>query len=598
MTPPLSDRRLVPPAEQPVPTGMRLLLGFATAILTALVILPWIVPFGPLQGDAWGTFAATVVIAAPGALLAIAARRANLDSRLRGALVLLAMSMGLAVAGNLLRLVGALGAHLPNIPIVSIGSNVLVWACGIAALLMIPLAPVGRGAAWQIGTDAVIAVGGLALAIFAVWTLPGFSRAPHAARVELLAYNAMEAANLVVLNLILVRGPRRPLRRAIWCLAGTIIVETTYLVAMQYALGRQNGDFRLANSLFFVDYYIYLFAGVFFLTDVQPDTDVPLLPENVRAFNPLPMAAILGVSVLLILSTRRPSDPALFPLALGLSILALLLLARVVMATTEVLRLAREEAAIHQREQLERLQVMGRLAGGIAHVINNLMAVVLGHASLIVDAAGSDQDLRASGEAIGQSARHASALAERLRYVSGYRKPDPRRSPLVELVRLQREQVEMSIGQTRVVTWDLPEIGGGALIAPAAVDAIVKELIANAVDATAVGGQITIRVYDESRATNDTSMILVPPPGRCSVLSVEDTGCGIAPGIVSRVCEPYFTTRPLVEGRGLGLSVVFGVVAGLSGGLRIESHVGSGTRVSVCFPASSDDGPKFEPREA
>jgi len=79
----------------------------------------------------------------------------------------------------------------------------------------------------------------------------------------------------------------------------------------------------------------------------------------------------------------------------------------------------------------------------------------------------------------------------------------------------------------------------------------------------------------------------VPSAGPCSVLSVEDTGSGIAPDIIARVCEPYFTTRPFVEGRGLGLSVVFGVIAGLSGGLRIESHVGSGTRVSVYLPVTS-----------
>ena len=579
-----SVNRLTPVHGMPPHTRLWLALG--TAVLLLLILAPWLVAFGPLEGDAKGTLAAVLVMGVPAVLLAVASRRDDLDPRLRQALVLLVLSMGLSVAGNLLRLLAALDVPLPNVPGLSVVSNIVIWAFGLAALLRIPLVPLSRGARWQIATDTVIAVGGLALAIFAIWTLPGFEHAPYAARLQMLAYNAMAAANLVALNLIVVRGPTRPIRRAIWCLAATIIVETTYLVAMQYTIGRQTRDFSLPNSLFFVDYLAYLFAAVFFLSDPQPRTDLPLLPENVRAFNPLPMAAIIGVSVLLLLSTLHPSDPALFPLALGLGALALLLLARVVGATSEILRLAREEAATLQREQSERLRLMGRLAGGIAHIINNLMTVVIGHAGLIEHSAGPDQDLLGSAHEIGASARRASGLAERLRLASGHRRPDPHRSSLLETVKLQRESISQLAGQAHAITWELDEAGGRASVAPTAVEAIMRELILNAVDATADGGHITIRVRDEPGSAIQSGMIVSPKPGPYSILEVEDSGRGIPPDDLSRVCEPFFTTRPLSEGRGLGLSVVYGIVASSGGGLRLASSVGKGTCVTVYFAAS------------
>jgi signal transduction histidine kinase len=256
----------------------------------------------------------------------------------------------------------------------------------------------------------------------------------------------------------------------------------------------------------------------------------------------------------------------------------------VVGATTQILSLAREEAALQQRDQMERLTLMRRMAGGTAHVINNLMTVVLGHASLIAEAAGPNEELSSSGDAISTAAQQASGLAERLLLMSSYRRAEERRLPLLDIVNRQRGAIGELTGPERVLVWDLDETGGQALVAPAAVEAVIRELLTNSVDATTPGGRITIRVSDETTPASRQGMILSPPTGRCSVLTVEDGGCGIAPDAVMRVCEPFFTTRPASEGRGLGLSVVYGVAVGLPGGLQIASEVGSGTRVSVYFP--------------
>src|SRR5512140_545704 len=139
----------------------RLWLALGAALLLGLTLLPWILPFGPLRGDVPGTLAAVAVMGVPAVLLAFGARRGDLDPRLRRALGFLAASIGLAVLGNLVRLLSALGVHVPDVPGIGLASNVVIWACGLAALLSIPMRPLGREALWQMGTDTTIAVGGL-----------------------------------------------------------------------------------------------------------------------------------------------------------------------------------------------------------------------------------------------------------------------------------------------------------------------------------------------------------------------------------------------------------------------------------------------------
>ena len=557
-------------------------LTAATIVFGALAVLPWATPFGPLTGGAAGTGAALLVTLGPGVLILLASRRADLLPGLRRALGLLAFSMLLTAAGNLLRFVGAVGVPAPSVPGLDLATTVAIWALGLAALILIPLAPLSPGAGWRLATDVTIAVLGMSLAVVAVWTLPGMRLAPPSAHLKLIAYNAMEAANLVVLNLILVRGPSRPIRRAILWLSATIVIETAYLVALEYALGRRTQDFRLSNSLFFLDYLAYLYAGVCFLFDSQPDRDLPLLPEELRAFNPLPGVAVLGVGALLILAARQPSDPALVPLAVGSVVLALLLLARVAAASAENLRLLREEAAEERRRQADKMALMGRLAGGIAHVINNLMTVVLGRAELSLMTPGTSPEIRENLKAVSDAARRAAGLAERLLGASGRRMRDGRTTRILDVVLGQREAMRQVAGPDRVLTWDLAE--GDALVPPSDLEAVLLELVSNAADATAPGGRITIRVRDESLQASPAGASRDLPSGRYSILDVEDNGRGVAGDALPHIFEPFYSTRPGHEGRGLGLSVVHGIVSKCGGAVLVDTEPGAGTRVRVYLP--------------
>ncbi len=569
-------------AHAPRLPSRQLGLTSATAVFALLAVVPWLTPFGPLTGGPYGTAAALVVTAVPGFLLLVASQRPDLLGRLRQAVLLLAVSILLTAAGNALRFVDALGFSLPAVPGLDLATTFAIWALGLAALIRIPLAPLAPGAKWRIATDVTTAVLGISLAVVAIWTLPGIRVAPPAAHLKLIVYNLMEAANLVVLNLILVRGPLRPIRRAIYWLSATIVIETTYLIALEYALGRQAHDFRLSNSLFFVDYFAYLCAALSFLLDPQSDRDGPLLPDSLRAFNPLPVAAVLGVGVLLILAARRPSDPALLPLAVGIVVLALLLLARGAAASAENLRLLRAEAAEERRREREKMELTGRLAGGIAHIINNLMTVVLGRAELALEDAGRVHGLRGHLEAVAEAARRASGLAARLLSAGGRRMRDQKQMRILDVVLGQREAVGRMAGPDRVLTWDLAE--GEALVSPSDLEAVLLELVSNAVDATARGGRIAIRLRDETLEAPPAHMSPDPRPGRYSVLDILDDGPGIPEDSLPHLFEPFYTTRPGHEGRGLGLSVVYGIVTSRGGGLVLDTGSGAGTRVRVYLP--------------
>lgn len=570
------------PADAPRARLDRLWLTAATAVFASLAVLPWLTSFGPLTGGPSGTAAAVVVTGVPGVLLLFASLRPELLGRLRRALALLSFSMLLTTAGNLLRFVDALGFALPSIPGMDLVSTLAIWALGLAALVLIPLSPLAPGAGWRIATDVTIAVCGMSLAVVAIWTLPGMRLAPPSAHLKLLLYNAMETANLVVLNLILVRGPSRPIRRAIFWLSATIVIETTYLIALEYALGRRTYDFRLSNSLFFIDYLAYLYAGTSFLRDPQPDKDVPLFPESLRAFNPLPIAAVLGVGTLLIFAALQPSDPALLPLAAGIVVLALLLLARVVGTTAENLRLLHEEAAEERNRAAEKMELMGRLAGGIAHILNNLMTVVLGRAELALAVGGRAPSMRQDLEEIAEAARRASGLAERLLGASGRRIRDQRRMRILDVVLGQREAMTRTAGPERTLTWDLAE--GDAVVPPSDLEVVLLELVSNAVEATGPTGQVAIRVRDETLEATPAGSPADVRPGRYSILEVEDDGPGVAQADLPHIFEPFFTSRPSHEGRGLGLSVVYGIVASCGGTVLVDTAPGAGTRVRVYVP--------------
>jgi signal transduction histidine kinase len=559
-------------------------LNLAAAAAAGLAVVPWLRSFGPVTGEAGGLLAACGVTAVPGFLLLKASRGSGLSGRLRQALLLLAIATLLTSGGNFLRFLDALGVAFPAIPGISLTTTLLIWALGLCALFSLPLMPVDSGSVWRVATDILIAGVGMTLVVFVIWTLPGLRLAPPQMRQEIMAFNLMEAGNLVALNLILVRGALRPIRRAVWWLAVSAVIETVFLISFQYGIGRHAPDDRLANSLFFLDYMVYMLAADAFLSGTREGLETLLRPIRIWSVNPLPVVAVLGVGGLLIFSSLRDYQPAASLLAVGIVLMTLLLVARVMGSTYESLQILQRKAEEESRMQAEKLALMGRLSGKMALVVQTLVAGVRGHADLLPAEAVHDTQVLGSIEAIGEAARKASALAERLLLASGHRRGAHRPRNLADALRLQQAAVNRMVGEKRVMIWDLAKGDGKALVDPSDLETILKELVSNAGEATFHGGRITVRVRDEALTLPHSGISPSPPPGEYSVLEVSDTGRGFTQGTLPFVLEPFFTDKPAEQGRGLGLSVVHAIAARCGGGLLIETMPGTGSRVRVYLP--------------
>lgn len=253
------------------------------------------------------------------------------------------------------------------------------------------------------------------------------------------------------------------------------------------------------------------------------------------------------------------------------------------------------EAALRESEEqlrhMQKIEAMGRLAGGIAHDMNNMLAVINGYSSLLegTPAArpvlGQIQEIRRAGE-------RAAALTRQLLAFSRKQVLDPRSVDLNEIVDSTQKMLRRLIGaHIELNTRREPRLGM-VRVDPGQFEQVLVNLIVNARDAMPNGGQLTISTanveLDEAYAAQHREVM----PGRYVMVAVEDTGCGMDEEILSHIFEPFFTTKPVGQGTGLGLSTVHGIIHQSGGHLTVESEPAQGTTFRVYLPRAD------QPREA
>jgi two-component system cell cycle sensor histidine kinase/response regulator CckA len=222
--------------------------------------------------------------------------------------------------------------------------------------------------------------------------------------------------------------------------------------------------------------------------------------------------------------------------------------------------------------QAGRLEVVGRFAAGIAHDLNNLMAAILAVADGIAGRPDTAPQALADAAQIGAAARRGAALVRHL-LAFGREAPDaPRvvelRAALADLAPLLRHVVGRQVRlDFEPGPRDLP-----VRIDPTRLDQVIVNLAANARDAMAEGGVLTIRCREAKRA-----------PGAWAIVEVRDTGTGIPAHVLPRIFEPFFTTR-MEHGTGLGLATVQDVVRQAGGSVGVESRLGEGTCMVIRLP--------------
>jgi PAS domain S-box-containing protein len=237
----------------------------------------------------------------------------------------------------------------------------------------------------------------------------------------------------------------------------------------------------------------------------------------------------------------------------------------------------------------QRLESVGRLASGIAHDLNNILAPMLMSAPVLREAI-SDPDIRQLVDTIESSAVRGAGVIKQLltfsRGLEGERVPVQLKSLVLDMLNIMRETFPKDIVTAKETPANAWLVRGDAT----QMHQILMNLCVNARDAMPDGGKLTLEL--ENVEVNEAVASLNPgaSPGRYVALSVTDTGTGISPENLDKIFDPFFTTKEVGKGTGLGLSTVIGIVKSHNGFIQVNSRLGQGTQFKVYLPAC--DTPK------
>ncbi len=240
-----------------------------------------------------------------------------------------------------------------------------------------------------------------------------------------------------------------------------------------------------------------------------------------------------------------------------------------------------------QFRQAQKMEAVGRLAGGVAHDFNNLLTVINGYSELVLAELPDENPLRGPLTAIHDAGERAARLTEQLLTFS--RKSMVKES-LVDLNELVTESAKLYrrlIGEDVTLTVTIAPTPVRVVVDPGQMEQVLMNLAVNARDAMPQGGKLTIETgLIKLDAHDDRPHGLAP--GSYASLRVADTGCGISEEFREKIFEPFFTTKGVGKGTGLGLAVVHGIIQQAGGTVLVESTVGSGTSFHIMLPAVTE----------
>ena len=234
--------------------------------------------------------------------------------------------------------------------------------------------------------------------------------------------------------------------------------------------------------------------------------------------------------------------------------------------------------------QMQRLEAVGQLTTGVAHDFNNLLTVVLGNLAFVEKDLGSGLDLR-----VKQRLSHMRVAAERGAKLTGQLLAFSRRQLLVpkpvdlgDTLANMHDLLQSTLGNSVQIKTSFKADLWRALVDPTQIELAVLNLAINARDASEVGDSITLETANATVGPPENAH--EPPAGEYVVVSVTDNGTGMTKEVLAKAFEPFYTTKEIGKGSGLGLSQVLGFAKQSGGGMRIESRVGEGTSVKIYLP--------------
>jgi PAS domain S-box-containing protein len=232
--------------------------------------------------------------------------------------------------------------------------------------------------------------------------------------------------------------------------------------------------------------------------------------------------------------------------------------------------------------QAQKMEAMGRLAGGVAHDFNNILTIITGRCQILMQREAENAALRRELDLISSAANRAASLTRQLLIFSRKEVVNPRVLDLGALVANLEKMLGRLIGE-HIELVIVQEPGLGHVKAdPGQLEQVLMNLAVNGRDAMPTGGRLTLATAnaDETHARRHAGAA----PGPYVMLVVTDTGCGIPPDVLPRIFEPFFTTKGPEKGTGLGLATVYGIVKQGGGDIAVESEQGKGTTFRILLP--------------
>jgi signal transduction histidine kinase len=241
----------------------------------------------------------------------------------------------------------------------------------------------------------------------------------------------------------------------------------------------------------------------------------------------------------------------------------------------------------NQLRQAQKMEAVGRLAGGVAHDFNNLLTVIKGHSDLLEMKLGTLSAAQPSIAQVRKAADRATALTRQLLAFSRMQVLQPRVLDLNSLIFDLGKMLPMLIGEEIEYVFRPGESLARVKADPSQIEQVLVNLAVNAHDAMPRGGKLAITTQN---VLLDAAYARSHPPtvaGRYVLLTVADSGCGMDESTKARVFEPFFTTKELGKGTGLGLATVYGVVKQSGGYIWVDSAPGQGTRFEIFLPQNA-----------
>ena len=260
-----------------------------------------------------------------------------------------------------------------------------------------------------------------------------------------------------------------------------------------------------------------------------------------------------------------------------------------------------EQAQAELEEQLRQSQKMesiGRLAGGVAHDFNNLLTIIQMYSDLMYRQMAAEDPMRAKVEQIQQASQRAADLTGQLLAFSRKQILKPSRINLNELVTNMEKLLTRLIGEDITLTTVLHDNLWPVTADSGQMEQVIMNLAINARDAMPKGGMLTIETNNVILKENFVSSQLGMPIGPCVLMAITDTGKGMDEETQARIFEPFFTTKEVGEGTGLGLAMVHGIVTQSEGSIFVYSEPDRGTTFKIYLPANGEDLTPLEPTTA